>query len=110
MSAPLLKSVNRDMGKAIHDYDMIAHGDRVLVGVSGGKDSLALLSVLNAHLARIPVTYTLIPVYVDPGFAGGFSDALARHLAGMGFDLRIEHTDHGIVAHSDENRENPCSS
>ena len=108
MPTPLLKSVNRDVGKAIHDYEMIAPDDRILVGVSGGKDSLALLFVLNERLSRIPVRYRLIPVYVDPGFEGGYSHALARYLSGMGFDLRVEHTDYGPLAHSAENRENPC--
>ncbi len=108
MSRSLNQSVNRDLGKALHHYKMIDHGDRILVGVSGGKDSLALLTLLQARLARIPITYALVPVYIDPGFSGGFSRALQQYLDGMGFSLCIEKTDYGLVAHSDKNRENPC--
>jgi tRNA 2-thiocytidine biosynthesis protein TtcA len=100
--------MNRDVGKAIHHYNMISDGDRILVGVSGGKDSLTLLSVLNERLSRIPISYKLFPVYIDPGFPDGFSDALHEFLQLNSFDLRVEKTDNGIVAHSDANLENPC--
>ena len=109
MSRYQIKSMNRDVGKAIHQYDMISHGDRILVGISGGKDSLALLWILNERLLRIPVTYKLFPVYIDPGFPDGFADALSRYIEeGMGFTLRGEKTDYGVLAHSVRNRENPC--
>ena len=108
MSQYLFKSMNRDVGKAIHHYEMISDGDRILVGVSGGKDSLTLLSVLNERLSRIPITYKLFPVYIDPGFPDGFSDALCAYLSHIRFDLRVEKTDYGIQAHSETNLENPC--
>jgi len=104
----LLKSVNHDVGKAIARYDMISHQDRILVGVSGGKDSLTLLWLLHERLSRIPVTYKLFPVYIDPGFPGGFSDGLRVWVKTHGMNLRVEYTDDGIRAHSPENRENPC--
>ncbi len=108
MSCYLFKSLNRDVGKAIHRYDMISHGDNILVGISGGKDSLTLLWILNERLSRIPVDYNLFPVYIDPGFPDGFAQALTKWTADMGFDMRVEYTDNGILAHSSENLENPC--
>jgi len=96
------------VGRAIHHYDMIEDGDRILVGVSGGKDSLSLLWILDERLSRVPVGYTLYPVYVDPGFEGGFADDLARWCADLGHDLRVEQTDFGVYAHSEKNLENPC--
>ena len=96
------------LGKAIHRYDMIAPGDRIVVGLSGGKDSLTLMWFLFERLARIPIQYELFPVYVDPGFEGGFSKALQEWCRRQGYPLRVEHTDYGLVAHSPENRENPC--
>ena len=100
--------MNRDVGKAIHHYDMISHGDRILVGISGGKDSLTLLSVLNERLSRIPITYKLFPVYIDPGFPDSFADPLYDFLRVKNFELRVENTDYGIQAHSETNLENPC--
>lgn len=96
------------MGKALHKYDMISDGDRIVVGLSGGKDSLTLMWTLIERLARIPICYTLFAVYIDPGFDNGFSEELHNFCAQQGFDLRVEHTDYGILAHSSENRENPC--
>jgi tRNA 2-thiocytidine biosynthesis protein TtcA len=102
------KAINRDLGRAIHHYDMIADGDRILVGVSGGKDSLTLLWYLQERLRRIPITYELFPVYIDPGFPGGFSHALEDWAEGQGTRITVEYTQNGVFAHSSENLENPC--
>ncbi|PIE67311.1 MAG: tRNA 2-thiocytidine(32) synthetase TtcA [Deltaproteobacteria bacterium] len=87
---------------------MLEAGDRLVVGLSGGKDSLTLLWTLADRLKRIPIHYDLFPVYVDPGFAGGFGNILKGFCKDLGLSLTVDFTDHGIVAHSDENRENPC--
>jgi len=108
MSVYTYKEINRDVGRAIHKYAMIADGDRILVGISGGKDSLALLWILDERLSRIPITYTLLPVFIDPGFDGGFSHELSAWCGDLGYDLRVEMTDFGVYAHSVANRENPC--
>ena len=96
------------MGKALHNYDMIAHGDRIVVGISGGKDSMTLLWFLFERLARVLIDYELFPVYVDPGFEGGFGEQLQQYSRDQGYSLRVEYTDYGVLAHSEENRENPC--
>jgi tRNA 2-thiocytidine biosynthesis protein TtcA len=87
---------------------MISDGDRILVGLSGGKDSLSLLLILNERKSRVPIHYELFAVYIDPGFEEGFSASLADYCHGIGFKLRVEHTDYGVLAHSPQNRENPC--
>lgn len=100
--------INRDIGKALHHYTMIEDGDRILVGVSGGKDSLTLFWALDERRLRVPVSYALYGVYIDPGFEGGFAPELMEWSHRSGFSLRVEYTDCGILAHSDVNRENPC--
>jgi tRNA 2-thiocytidine biosynthesis protein TtcA len=102
------KALNRVVGKAIHRYNMISEGDRIAVGLSGGKDSLTMMWILDERQRRIPVNYELFAVYIDLGFKGGFSELLEEYCHKMGYNLRIEYTDHGILAHSSENTENPC--
>jgi tRNA 2-thiocytidine biosynthesis protein TtcA len=102
------KIVNRAFGKALHRYDMISDGDRILVGLSGGKDSLTLMWLLNERRVRIPIHYEIHPVYIDPGFDDGIGWMLADYCRQNDIRLRVEKTDYGIVAHSSANRENPC--
>lgn len=96
------------MGKALHAYDMIKDGDRIAVGLSGGKDSWALLWLLAERLPRIPVNYTLFPIHIDLGFGGEGAQRIENYARTMGWPIRIEYTDIGMAAHSDANRENPC--
>lgn len=100
--------INRLAGKAIHRYRMIEDGDRIVIGLSGGKDSMTLLSVLEERLRRIPVTYSLFPVYIDPGFENSYADELSTYCSDHGLTLRYEITDDGPRAHRPENQVNPC--
>ncbi len=87
---------------------MILDGERIAVGVSGGKDSLTLLWMLAERRSRIPVNYELIAIYIDPGFEGGFAGGLTSLCDSVGIELVIKSTQNGIIAHGPENRENPC--
>lgn len=87
---------------------MVDDGDRIALGLSGGKDSWTLLWLLDRLRRRAPIDYMIHPIFIDPGFEGGPADVIADHGHRLGFDVRIEHTDHGKVAHSEVNRENPC--
>jgi tRNA 2-thiocytidine biosynthesis protein TtcA len=96
------------MGKAIHARRMVEDGDAILVAVSGGKDSLALLWLLRERIRRVPIDYRLVAVHVDPGFGADSAGRLESFLRGHGFEHRIIRSDFGPRAHSPENRENPC--
>ena len=87
---------------------MLQDGDRILVAISGGADSLTMMWMLAERLRRIPIRFELFPVHIDPGFVGGFSKALEAYIADAGYSLRVEHTDYGVLGHSAINRENPC--
>ena len=102
------KALNRAMGKALHRHEMIADGDRIVVGVSGGADSLTLLWMLSERLKRVPITYELFAVYIDPGYEGSFGESLEWYGTKLGVPIRVDYTDYGPYAHSPANRENPC--
>jgi tRNA 2-thiocytidine biosynthesis protein TtcA len=95
--------------KAAMDYGMISPGDKVLVGVSGGMDSMALLSLLNTPMLYLP-PFSILAVHIDPGFdrqdAG--VEVLADWLEKGGHDFVIDKSDIGPLSHSDFNRKNPC--
>ncbi len=61
-------SIIRKAGKAIGDFNLIDHGDRIMVCLSGGKDSWTLLHVLKKLQCKAPVHFELFPVTIDPGF------------------------------------------
>ena len=102
------KALNREVGRALHRYQMISGGDRIVIGLSGGMDSLILMWILNERRARIPIDYELFAVHIDPGFEGGYGELLKKYCNQIGLKLRVERTDYGIRAHSSQNRENPC--
>jgi tRNA 2-thiocytidine biosynthesis protein TtcA len=102
------KEIRSLMGKAIHRFGLIRDGDRILVGVSGGKDSLSLLYLLHERSKRVPIRYELMPVYVDLGFNSGRTEILKNFFETRGLPYHIEFTHIGRRANSPENRENPC--
>ena len=97
------------MEKAVMDYGMIAAGDRVLVGVSGGMDSMALLDLLNTPMIHVP-PFSLVAVHIDHGFDpdGAGCGIIARYLNAGGYDAVLERSDIGPLSHSEYNRKNPC--
>src|SRR5213592_5017061 len=83
--------------KAIVDYAMIEDGDRIMVGLSGGKDSWALLQILDVLRRRAPISFSLIAVNVDSGYKDYKHDVIARTCEERGWEYRIEHTSIGEV-------------
>jgi len=94
----LEKKLSRAMGKAIVDFGMIAEGDRVMVAVSGGKDSYTMLHLLRALQKRAPVSFTLKVVNIDQGHPGYPADRLRDYMAREQYDFTmIEEDTYSIV-------------
>jgi len=102
------KVLNRAVGKALHLYNMISDGDRIAVGLSGGKDSLSLMRILRDRQAYVPIRYKLFGIFIDPGFPGSFGASLEKYCCEKSDYLRVEYTQCGMIGHSPQNRENPC--
>jgi len=89
----LEKRLCRLVGQAVIDYNMIEEGDKIMVCVSGGKDSYAMLDILQKLQARAPVHFELIAVNLDQKQPGFPEHVLPQYLAGKGVPFHIENQD-----------------
>ena len=89
----LEKRLCRDVGRAIVDYNMIEEGDKVMVCVSGGKDSYAMLDILLKLQKRAPINFSLVAVNLDQKQPGFPADILPAYLTRLGVPFHIENQD-----------------
>ena len=94
---PLESRIAKKTTRAILEYGMVEDGDRVMVGLSGGKDSWALLEMLHVLRERAPIRFSIIAVNVDSGYKEYKHDLIRSTCEARGWDLRIEHTSIGEV-------------
>lgn len=95
---PLPKTINRLLGGAMHDYQMLADGDRILLGVSGGVDSLVLAWLLLHWRDKAPIDYEIMALHLDMGFAEDQHQAVEAELRKIGIPFLTEHTRYGLLA------------
>lgn len=94
----LERRLTRALSRAILDFQMIADGDRVMVCVSGGKDSYTMLHLLRDLSRRAPVRFELVVVNVDQGHPGYPADRLRAYMRAEGYDFHmIEEDTYSIV-------------
>jgi tRNA 2-thiocytidine biosynthesis protein TtcA len=88
-TSKVFSQISRLCGRAIVDYDMIREGDRVLIGVSGGKDSLTLLNVMLHRQKIAPVDFEVAAVHVDNGLPAADIPKLKKYLVSLGIPFHI---------------------
>lgn len=104
------RAITKKAGQAIADFEMIQDGDRVMVCISGGKDSYALLEVLRSLQRRSPVRFELLAVNVDQGWPDYDTATIAAHLAATGVPYRMIDRDFASVVEATlEPGATPCS-
>lgn len=106
MTIQKLMSITR---KGIDDFSMIDSGEAIAVGVSGGKDSLALVTAL-AQLSRFhPKNFKVKAITVDLGFEGADFSPIASYMESLGVEYLVEKTEIGKIVFDVRKEKNPCS-
>ncbi len=104
------RRIRRLAGRAIGDFGLIRNGDRILVALSGGKDSWTLLHVLEELRRRAPVQFSLTVVTVHPGFPGFQTGGIERYLRERGYEHRLVHAPiHELMLEKIAPGDSPCS-
>lgn len=95
--------------KAIEDYHMIEEGDKIAIGISGGKDSLALLYALSKLKNFYPESFDIIALTIDLGFENYDTTLLSQYAASLQVPYYVEKTQIADIVFRYRQEENPCS-
>jgi len=104
------KKIKGEIGRLISDYNLIEHGDKILVCLSGGKDSLALLYFLKYFQSVAPIDFTLLPFHLEQGQPGFLIENVETQLKMFNLQYIIENQDtYSIVKDKLLPDQTPCS-
>lgn len=103
-----MKRIITFVRKAVEDYDMIQDGDKVAVGVSGGKDSLVLLGALASLSRYYPKKFSVIGLTVDMGYGLDYSK-IKKYCESFGAEHKVKYTNIKEIVFDERKESNPCS-
>jgi len=107
---PLEARIAKKATKAITDFNLVEDGDRIMVGLSGGKDSWALIQILDVLRQRAPIDFSIVAVNVDSGYEGYQHKLVAEACQARGWEFHSEHTSIGAVIDDKlESDDTPCA-
>lgn len=95
--------------KACDDYEMIADGDKIAVGISGGKDSLTMLAALNALKRFYPKRFEIVGITVSLGLPGCDFESVRELCVRLGVEYHVVETNIGQIIFDERKETNPCS-
>ncbi len=104
-----MKRILSHMRRAVEDYNMIEDGDKIAVGISGGKDSLALLNALSAYRTFSDKKYDLIAITIDMGFDGMDFSPIKAFCKDLDIPYIVKRTQIAEVLFDIRKESNPCS-
>ncbi|MGL5088238.1 MAG: tRNA 2-thiocytidine biosynthesis TtcA family protein [Cetobacterium sp.] len=102
------KTLWSPIGRAMHDYNMIEDGDRVAVGISGGKDSLTVLNALIRIQKISSVKFEIFPIHIHPVEEGGNYGEIKDYCKKLGVELQVIETSIGESILTNSDLKNPC--
>lgn len=104
-----MQKILGNMRKAIQDYNMIQDGDKIAVGLSGGKDSVILLNALYRLKQFLPINFDIMAITIDPGFDNFDTSYLKDLCSNLGIEYVIYDSHIKDIVFDIRNEKNPCS-
>jgi len=109
-ASELESRIAKKVTRAITDHNLVENGDRIMVGLSGGKDSWALIQILDVLRRRAPIDFSIVAVNIDSGYEGYEHHKLTETCAARGWELHVEHTQIGeTIEDILDSTDTPCS-
>ncbi len=108
MGISAFEALCKSAGRAIGDFGLINPDDRILIGISGGKDSFVLARVLFELQKRAPIKFELLTITFDPGFDGFGADKIAAYCRKKGYNHHQAGLDIGSIIRDKQWTKTPC--